>query len=247
LVSYRSQKADTFFQGTREAQGVPPVRRDQQILDLAFTHAFNKQGNVTLSVPVVDLNFGLGLLPGGAIDDMNAKGIGDVSLVVRGWLADCDLHPHSNISLGFGVKIPIGSSDKRDTYVNGAGANPRVKAVDISSQPGDSGFGFVFDAQGFRRVGKTMLFASAVYLMNPRNTNSTLSLPSGLMGSQNVPANIRVNSVPDAFLVRGGGAVALSRRLSFNLAGRVEGTPATDIASFPDHVLLISYSYRFGK
>jgi hypothetical protein len=117
-------------------------------------------------------------------------------------------------------------------YVDSTGQNPQPRFVDQSVQPGDGGWGIMFDVSGFKRIPFAQLFGSASYLANPRDKNTTTS------GSINrLPANTAVtivdtsyNSVPDQFLVRFGGAVPIGKSgFAGSLAWRAEGLPRYDL------------------
>ena len=227
--AYRYQHSNTLYVGSDEAVGVPKVNRTQHIVDLSGTYALSRQTNVTLTVPFADLRFGLGVPPPSDPDRTHTSGIGDVTLVARHWLMNCDHHPGGNLSLGLGVKFPTGNYDAEDAFRDGAGVR-RVRPVDISTQPGDGGTGLILDLQGFRRFKNFTIFAGGTYLSNPRDTNGTASLPFAIMGA-GVPRNVRVNSVPDQYVARVGVATPAKRSkgLSISLAARIEGVPADDL------------------
>lgn len=238
--TYRYNYSNKLYSGSDVAAGAPKVRREQHIVDVAGTYALDQQTNVTLTVPFADLRFGLGV-PSGDPDVAHTSGIGDVTLVARRWLMNCPEHPKQNVSVGFGIKLPTGNYDARDSFRNGAGVRD-VRYLDISSQPGDGGVGLIFDLQAFKQFKEGTAFLSGTYLANPRNTNGTPSLMAGLMGSA-VPASIRVNSVPDQFIVRGGGAIPIKsvQGLSLSLAGRLEGVPVGDLFGSEDGFRFAGY------
>lgn len=226
--TYRYQHSKVLFSGDRPAPGAPAVGRTQHILDLAGTYALSEATNLTLSVPLVDLRFGLGLPPGTSPDTVHTSGIGDIQLLARRWMMDTATHPDANFSVGLGIKLPTGNYDAMDAFRDPAGTR-LVRAVDISSQPGDGGTGILFDLQAFKQYGSVTLFASGTYLSNPRDTNGTPSLPAALAGA-GAPPNARVNSVPDQYVFRVGAAMAdpKNKALSYSLAARLEGVPGDD-------------------
>lgn len=227
--SYRYNRSDTLYSGSKKAPGAPEVIRVQHIFDVSGTYAFTEQTNLTLTVPFGDYRFGLGVPPPSDPDEVHTSGIGDVQLVARHWLLNCPKHPNGNVSFGLGVKFPTGNYDARDSFRNGAGVRD-VRFVDISSQPGDGGFGVILDLQAFKKWKNVTGFFSGTYLINPRETNGTPSLPFALMGA-GAPPNARVNSVPDQYVARLGAAVPIKglKGLSFSLAGRLEGVPPSDL------------------
>ena len=93
--------------------------------------------------------------------------------------------------------------------------------------------GLSVDVQGFRRMGfRGQIFGSASYLANPRDTNGTPSLTvSRLPPGVTPPAGSDrlVNSVPDQYLVRTGGAYMLTRKVTLMGAYRIEGQRQYDL------------------
>jgi len=238
--TYRYNYSNKLYSGSDVAAGAPKVRREQHILDVAGTYALDQQTNLTLTVPFADLRFGLGV-PSGDPDVTHTSGIGDVTLIARRWLMNCPEHPKQNVSVGIGIKLPTGNYNAQDSFRNGAGGRD-VRYVDISSQPGDGGVGLILDFQAFKQFSEGTAFLSGTYLANPRNTNGTPSLMAGIMGSA-VPASIRVNSVPDQFILRGGGAIPIkgAKGLSLSLAGRLEGVPVGDLFGDDDGFRFAGY------
>jgi hypothetical protein len=188
----------------------------------------------------------LPLDPPGPRSRQDADGLGDVTLTPRFWVLDPARHPGGNLQVGLGVKIPTGREDAEDVYPDLFGANPRRKPVDVSIQPGDGGWGALLDLAAFRDVGPVRLFASGTYLANPRDTNRTPSIAASLLGPAAVPARIRVNSVPDQFLLQGGVAVPLGRGFSASLAVRWEGVPPRDLVGGEDGFRRPGYTVAFA-
>jgi hypothetical protein len=206
-------------------------------------------------VPYGDFRFGLGVPPPSSPDEIHTSGIGDIQLVARHWLLKCPAHPNENVSIGLGVKFPSGNYDAHDAFRNGAGVRA-VRAVDISSQPGDGGVGIVFDVQAFKRWKSLTGYFSGTYLVNPRETNGTPSLPFALMGF-GAPPDAWVNSVPDQYVARLGVAVPIKavKGLSLSLGPRLEGVPPKDLIGgsggfrFAGYALFIEpgLSYTSGR
>lgn len=244
----RYQRATKLFRETQEARDLPSGRRTQTILELGGQYAINRQETVAVQVPIVDFNFGFGRAASPEhLDSTSATGLGDITLFYRRWVnpvpyfRDSSPSWRKNLSFGLGVKLPTGNSNAKDEYTNGAGVNRRPRAVDISSQPGDGGLGFVLELQGFQAVGQSTLFVAAAYLVNPREMNDTLSLRANLRGPANTPRDARFNSVPDQYYATAGisRAVRQVRGLTASLAGKVTGTPPRDLIGGSD-------GYRFA-
>ena len=236
-LSYRDLDSDTHYSGS-EHQRVREreqtfVVNTQQALDIGVSYAATERLSLTLGIPLVRASWAVPTpirpVPGPR-EKQEAEGLGDVSLTGRYWL----FAPESrhNVSLGLGVKAPTGEYDVTQVYRNIDGTNPAVKAVDQSVQPGDGGWGVLFDVQAFRQCRRATLFASGTYLANPRDTNGTPSILVGLGVSNAAFARegILVNSVPDQYLVRMGAVLPIgSTGLGASLAYRVEGLPRYDL------------------
>lgn len=240
-VGFRSQRSDEFFSGSSPAKNVPDALRNQYIYELGGTYGLDRQTNITLTIPYNDLGFGLKFAPGQDRNWTRTSGIGDINLVARRWLLDVEKHTKGNVALGFGLKFPTGNRDAQDRYPRPDGSGNFVKPVDISSQPGDGGFGFLVDMNAFRQFGDVTGYVSALYLFNPKNTTSTASLPA-LLGPPG-PPNARVNSVPDQFVGRLGVAVPIKKvkGLSLSFGGRIEGVPSTDALGDSDGFRFAGY------
>jgi hypothetical protein len=162
----------------------------------------------------------------------STEGIGDIVLSARRWLLDCGHNHSGNVMLGVGVKLPTGKYDAKDRFPDITGGNPKVKPVDQSIQPGDGGTGVVLDMQAFKSWGDVTAYATASYLINPRDTNGTPSILANLLPA--IPPASRYkafNSVPDQYLARAGVAVPIKkiRGLSVLLGARIEGVPVEDL------------------
>ena len=152
--------------------------------------------------------------------EVSARGIGDINAIANVWLWDPDGVPDGNVSLGIGVKAPSGDDRVEDDFFAADGSVSR-RVVDQSIQLGDGGWGFIGQAQGYRRLATRLngyVFGS--YLVAPKKKTS---VPSPLAGV--------ALSVPDVFSVRSGVAFALvpSHGLSTNVGLRVDGIPLRDV------------------
>ena len=237
-LSYRGLESDVHYSGTEHQRQRERERTNvintQQALDIGVSYAASERLGFTLGIPVVKASWAVPTpirpVPGPRAKQ-EASGLGDVSLTGRYWLFAPE--GRHNISLGLGVKAPTGKSNVTQKYPNIDGTNSTVKAVDQSVQPGDGGWGILFDVQAFRQFSKLTLFASGTYLANPRETNGTPSIIVGL-GLGNNPAfaqeGLLVNSVPDQYLVRMGALMPIgSKGLGVSLAYRMEGLPRYDL------------------
>jgi hypothetical protein len=127
-----------------------------------------------------------------------------------------------NISFGVGLKLPTGNSGVENTTI-GSNGKPVTAAVDQSIQLGDGGWGIPLDIQAYKRIGKTTLYASGTYLLNPRDTN-------GVQTGRGRPSEA-IMSVADQYLARVGIArpIPHTRRFAFTVGWRIEGVPVRDL------------------
>lgn len=237
-LSYRTLDSRRHYSGSeeqthREELGTFVINT-QKALDLGLTYQVSDRFSLSLGVPVIEASWAvpspIAPTPGPRAEQ-NASGLGDISVTGRYWLFPPE--SRANIALGLGIKAPTGDHRARDTYPNITGADPASKFVDQSIQPGDGGWGLLFDVQAFRQMRRLTLFGSGTYLANPRDTNGTPSILVGL-GVGGNPAfaaeGILENSVPDQYLVRLGAAVPFAESgFAGTLAYRVEGLMRYDL------------------
>src|SRR3712207_5452010 len=105
--------------------------------------------------------------------------------------------PRQNIAFGFGVKLPTGNEGVTDV-VNG-----QTVVVDQSIQLGDGGFGFTLSTDMYKRLWRTTLYGSGIYLFNPRNTNG--------VRTGRGRASEAIMSVADQYLARAGVIVPIPK------------------------------------
>jgi hypothetical protein len=235
-ASMRRLRSDTHFKGVerqiqREIDGSYVVNM-QRLFDLGVTWQATRRLNLSASVPFIDASWTLPypVRPPGTRVPQVGRGLGDIVAVARYWVLDTRSHLTQNISAGVGVKLPTGHSSAASVYPDLTGQNPTLKAVDQSVQPGDGGWGVLFEGQYFRRVKAGIVFGSATYLANPGDTNATPSILVGL-GRGATAGSRYFNSVPDQYLVRVGGAVPVPsvKGLSVSGALRMEGLKRYDL------------------
>ncbi len=155
----------------------------------------------------------------------SAGGLGDIRLAAHYWLLDPTESPDGNLSLGMGPKFPTGQYDAEDTFYTSSG--PVKRPVDQSIQPGDGGFGWTLELNGFYRFSPDWdLYLQAYYLFNPRNTNGV----EKTLGNRPPNPYEAVNSVPDQYIGRLGIDYSANPEwgLILSLGGRIEGVPVRD-------------------
>ena len=236
--NYRGLKADDHYNGVKfqyqRKSTNNYVINTQQIYDIGATYSATDRFDVTFSIPVVNATWAIPLPaqpPLGPRSEQNASGLGDIIAGGRYWLMDPEKHPRANVSAGLGVKAPTGDEAVTDSYPVLNGTNATEKAVDQSIQPGDGGWGVVFELQGYKALKHVTFFGNGIYLANPKDTNDTSSIIAGLGLSSNPAfADLLVNSVPDGYLVRAGAVFPVKESgFAFNIGFRIEGLPRYDL------------------
>jgi hypothetical protein len=220
-IGYRWQHSHRHFVGTEEqherAERRTEVNNKVHVLDVAGTYEVTPRFSLSFSVPMLFAErFGQST-PELAT---HSRGVGDISVIGRMWLIRPPSEARQNVSIGVGVKFPTGRSNVTDTVMTPAG--PVTRTVDQSIQPGDGGYGMVLDFQAYKAIKNTRLYASGVYLINPRGTN-------GVMTGRSRPSEA-VMSVADQYLYRVGAVFPFPkvRSLAWSMSLRGEGVPSTD-------------------
>ena len=221
-VGYRKQNSFRHFVGTVEQKEREELKtaivNDIHLFDVGITYGLTRRTSFSLGIPFMYAKRFRMSTPDRAT---HSAGLGDISMSVRTWLLKPPAESGQNISIGIGVKLPTGKPDVRDTVMTATG--PTTQVVDQSIQLGDGGTGIVLDMQAFKNVWRTTLYASGVYLINPRNTN-------GVRTGRGRPSEA-IMSVADQYLARAGAVfpVRRIRGLAFSFGGRIEGVPVRDI------------------
>lgn len=258
-VSHRWQYSDRHYVGSheqkhRELEG-SQVINDVHLIDLSASYAFTKRISATISVPfqfatrsqaVRDTRRNPdgslanpskyaspeGNVSGAVIDryQTSASGLSDIKLLGTSWILDPEENRKMNFSLGAGVLIPTGQKDHKDTFTvfatNSAGQyTPRaeIRNVDNSIQPGSGAWGIIADFYGYRELFTNFtIYAASTYIFVPEKDADVYD---GANDSG------QVWSTGDSYLARlGVGYVFLPEYgLSFTLAGRLEGSPPSDV------------------
>jgi hypothetical protein len=149
-----------------------------------------------------------------------ADGVGDTSFLVSGWVWNPKENRRGNIQFGLGLQIPTGN-DNVTTLING-----KVTTDDYSIQPGNGGYGIIFQWAAFKNVKATQLYFNGNYLATPQNTTGILRSAS----AANQPLT-QYSSISDQYLLEAGIAVPVRkvRGLTLTLGPRFEGVPANDL------------------
>ena len=239
-VSTRNLRSTDHYNGTveqiqRQTLGTYVVNL-QHAVDLTVSRTFTPRFSMSVGLPFIAASWGIpsptAPVPGPRANE-NARGLGDISVSGRYWVLPTSRFKSGNISVGLGLKMPTGNSGAKDRYPDRNGNDPQLRYVDQSVQPGDGGWGAMFEISGFKTIPHAQLFGSASYLANPRDKNTTTSgsinrLPAGATPAGN-PDRF-YNSVPDQYMARLGGAVPVGKTgFAGSLAWRVEGLPRYDL------------------
>jgi hypothetical protein len=234
-TSWRYYKSDRHYvgsdyQGDRDEEGSQVINRVHQG-EVTLRRWLNDRWNLSCAVPIFDADRSNPLRFGGQVvarSETHASGIGDVIVTGRRWMLDPATHGRTNVSLGVGIKLPTGEEGVEDERTRlDMDGNPVVtdETVDQSIQPGDGGYGVVFDLNWFYRVaqGRVTFYTQATYLFNPRGTNG-------------VPTNRgreseAIMSVADQYVARVGADFSGPKwhGWSIGLGYRLEGVPSHDV------------------
>jgi hypothetical protein len=222
-IGLRKQRSHRHFIGTQEqkqraAQGTEVVN-NIYLYDAALTYAVSRRFNLTVAVPFQRATRRSGSSP----QVFHSTGVGDVTLMARWWLFKPPSESGQNISFGIGIKFPTGNPGVKDTVPNTNGVGTVTRVVDQSIQLGDGGWGIPLDIQAYKRFGKTTVYASGTYLLNPRDTN-------GVLTGRSRPSEA-IMSVSDQYLARIGFSrpVPATRRFAYTMGWRIEGVPVRDL------------------
>lgn len=152
--------------------------------------------------------------------ETSSYGVGDFRAGIGYWLFNPEKNSF-NYSLGLGVKLPTGIYDYTDTFYNqGPNKDQDIESVvDQSIQPGDGGFGFTVDVQGYHALSDNFgLSVNVYYLFNVTETNGVLT--------RNGRSEF---SSPDQFAVAIGSYYSALSGFNAYLGGRIEGIPSNDL------------------
>jgi hypothetical protein len=238
-LSSRNLVSNDHYNGTEEQHERQRlqnyVNNTQNLFDINVTRVVTRRLSVSVGVPFVRSTWALRdpafphPQPRREIPQ-TGRGLGDISVTGRAWIFNPMTHRDWNVAAGGGLKLPTGNDAYQDTFLNRVTRVEEEQYVDQSVQPGDGGWGLMFETHAFWRVRRAFLFGSASYLANPKDTNDTPSIIAVLgLGNQPQFAGLTVNSVPDQYVVRLGGTVPVWKGFSASLAWRMEGLKRYDL------------------
>jgi len=222
---YRHQHSERRFVGDQEQPDPHVAVNDLNVFDLSLSYTLTSRFSLGLNVPILEMNREQSVRAGQTFGDRfstQSHGLGDVSVIARGWLFDPAKNLRHNVNTAIGVKIPTGQDDVTDRFQTFTGSV--VLTVDQSIQPGDGGWGIRLGASAFQTLGNSFeLFSTVDYLSNPEGTNG--------VPTYRPRASEGIMSVPDQYLARLGIQAPIwpKWQLRGTLVGRIEGVPAHDL------------------
>lgn len=216
-LAHRWLRSDRHFerdeeQEHRKEEG-SEVINNVHTFDLTATYTVNKRLSLSLTLPFVTATRS-SLYEHDRTNrhTMSSGGLGDVRFIANYWLLNPDNYTNGNIALGVGFKAPTG--DYKDADYRHRPTGKELSYVDNSIQPGDGGWGVLFEFQAFQKVfDRTFAYVNGTYLMAPEGQNE--------IG----------NSIWDAYVARLGLNYSIwpEQGLSLSLGGRIEGVPPRDL------------------
>jgi hypothetical protein len=166
-----------------------------------------------------------------AYNTFHANGFGDIIVTAQTWILSPAKPRRGNVQIGYGLLMPTGASEVRNTYLASRTAtSTTTRPVDYSIQPGAGGWGVVLQAQAFRVFGREEIYGNGSYIITPQNQN-TKYLRNPTATTQN-PLT-QYNSISDQYLVETGIAFDIPQEkihgLAVTFGPRFEGVPAHDL------------------
>lgn len=220
-IAGRRVASNRFFQESSEnesvAPGGQPLHLRLNTIDVSATYATSERLSWTLTVPLSHSTAN-NVYPDGQYHQVSSTGVGDINVMGNFWLWAPTQHPHSNVQLGLGVKLPTGSNHVLGNFYDPQGNVSRVP-IPQTVQLGDGGWSVLLQAQGFRQLfSRASAYFTGFYSVSLRQHTDVLWPPANT-----------VWAVPDVYTWRAGMSFSASEQLSLSLGGRVDGTPPSDI------------------
>ncbi len=236
-VGYRRLTSDQFFVGTEEnSQAAPggssPIFRIHTVV-ASVGYSITDRLRLRASLPVSSATL-TRTWADKSVHQQSARGIGDASLSADYWLLEPATHRGGDISVGFGIKAPTGSHTINSKFYTASGAVDFP--ADQTIQPGDGGWGLIFETQAYRQITeRTVGYASGSYMASPKAHTEV----------QQAPNSGTYWSVPDVYSARMGAAFAVlpEQGLRMSLGGRVDGIPVHDLIGGGDDSTVKRTSY----
>ena len=221
--SYRYLTANRWYVGTKVNEGAAPFGKPVFInihsVDVTAKYALSERVTLTTTLP-----FSTGthsrFYGDGKRHQVEAAGLGDITSVISAWMWNPRRHESGNLAIGVGLKTPTGDNEASDNFFLPGGLVTR-NVVDQSIQLGDGGWGFIAQAEGYRKLlNRSSTYVSASYLFSPKDKTEVKSPYPGIS-----------LSVPDVYSARAGVAYTVlpKHALYGSLGLRADGIPIRDM------------------
>lgn len=199
--------------------------------DNTFTRVFNNRWSVSVDLPFSDNS--RSQVSSGTRFSTHSFGVGDINATAYYWLFNPAKATKGNIQVGAGFKLPTGTDNYEDYFLNGATGARTLQSVDQSIQLGDGGTGISVDVNAYYNFTHTFgFYGNFFYLANPRDVNGTPTSATAPSAAK-IAETSDVMSVPDQYLIRAGASLAV-KKFNFSLGVRDDCLPVHDIVGGSD-------------
>jgi hypothetical protein len=226
-TSYRHQFSFRHYVGdveqTQRIAAGTQVENKINLENINLTYQMTSRFAVSANVPVLSASRHSNNSAGMQF----ARGIGDTSFLVSGWLWNPKENHRGNVQLGLGFQLPTGN-DRVISYPDTRnGKGPTAAYDDYSIQPGSGGYGIIFQWSSFKNVKAAQVYFNGSYLATPQEQNNYFRKAT----TTGTVTATSYNSISDQYLLQAGVAVAVSklRGLTLTLGPRWEGVPSEDL------------------
>jgi hypothetical protein len=160
--------------------------------------------------------------------EYQSSGLGDTIIGVNSWLFNPEHVTRGNASIGFGLYIPTGNDDVKNTTNTGTGTTvvETTAPVDYSIQPGTGGWGAVMQWMGYRTISHDLtLYTDGDYIATQGGTN-------GVQRSTSTTTPLEdYNAIADQYLLEAGLEFPIRqvKGLAVTIGPRWEGVPAFNL------------------
>lgn len=227
-VAYRRLVSDQFVIGSHVRNDLGPNGAPTRLKSNAFTislaYGLSDRLSLTLNAPYAQASHSR-LYADLKSHGTSIRGLGDANLIATLWLRHTGLQPRGNLAISFGAKAPTGTHSAGGYFWKKSGDSIPFP-LDQSIQPGDGGWGLIFQVQGFQPIlPSTYLYAAGSYLASLRTVTEVPRDPPGGVFSAVYWA------VPDTYYARAGVVTAPwpGMGLTLSLGARLDGTTKGDL------------------
>lgn len=230
-IDYRHQYSFRHYIGdveqTQRIQQGTEVENRINLQDFFVTYQLTPRWSLNADLPLLFAS----RRSANAYNTFHANGFGDITVGAQTWIFNPKKPHHGNVQIGYGLLMPTGASEIRNTYLaTPTATKTTTRPVDYSIQPGIGGWGIALSAQAFRAFGKQEIYGNGSYLITPQNQN-TAYLRNPTATTQD-PLN-QYNSISDEYLVETGIGFDIPQEkihgLEATFGPRFEGVPAHDL------------------